>query len=338
VKLKRYAGNPILSPNQANEWESLATTNPGAWYDEASGKVVLLYRAAGPDPQHRIYFGLATSCDGYHFERAADRPVFGPSADGFDAGCVEDPRIIKLGEYYYITYAARAYPPGQYWLAEGNRAYRPPDFPAEFPRVLRQNDTSTGLAITKDFRTYIRAGRITDPMVDDRDVILFPEKVGGRFAMLHRPMTWVGTAYGAEFPAMWISFGDDLLSFKDARLLATAKYPWEHKIGGNTPPIRTPYGWLTLYHAVGPDMHYRLGALLLDLQDPSCILNRTPDWLIQPEEWYEIEGYYRGVIFPCGSIVRDDTLFVYYGGADKYVGLATCSLSELIAYLRTCPG
>ena len=88
---------------------------------------------------------------------------------------------------------------------------------------------------------------------------------------------------------------------------------------------------------MGPDLHYRLGALLLDLENPARVLHHTPDWLIQPEEDYELEGYYNGVIFACGKVVIDGTLFVYYGGADKYVGLATCDLSELLGYLLACP-
>jgi predicted GH43/DUF377 family glycosyl hydrolase len=150
-------------------------------------------------------------------------------------------------------------------------------------------------------------------------------------------MTWVGEEYGTNHPAMWISTGDDLLNFQNSQILAKAKYDWERKIGGNTPPIRTEHGWLTLYHAVGSDNHYRLGAMLLGLEDPTKLLHRTPDWLIQPEEYYELEGYYNGVIFPCGKVVIDGTLLVYYGGADKYVGLATCHLQTLLDYLLSCP-
>ena len=95
-------------------------------------------------------------------------------------------------------------------------------------------------------------------------------------------------------------------------------------------PLRTPAGWLTLYHAVGADGHYRLGALLLDLDDPSQVIGRSRDWLMQPEEWYELEGYYPGVCFPCGKVLIGDTLYIYYGGADKYIGLATCKLQELL--------
>ncbi len=108
-------------------------------------------------------------------------------------------------------------------------------------------------------------------------------------------------------------------------------------MGINTPPIKTPHGWLTIYHAVGPDKFYRLGALLLDLDDPGKVLHRTPDWLMQPEKDYEIEGFYRGVCFPCGAVVKDGTLFVYYGGADKCCAVATCDFGRLLDHLRACP-
>jgi predicted GH43/DUF377 family glycosyl hydrolase len=338
MKLIRYKGNPILSPNPANEWESMVTTNPGAWYDEEKREVILVYRAAGFDPEHRIYFGLATSGDGYNFKRVSDEPVFGPSVDGFDAGCVEDPRIVKMGDYYYITYAARPFPPGEYWLPDDQKRYQPPVLPDEAPYAIRSNSTATGLLITKDFKSFVRAGRITNPMSDDRDVILFPEKINGRFYMMHRPMNWIGPKYGTDYPAMWISSSTDLLNWEDSKLLATGKYEWEQgKIGGNTPPLRTKAGWLTIYHAVGADKHYRLGAMLLDLEDPSKVLYRTADWILQPEEKYELEGYYNGVVFPCGNVIIDGTLFVYYGGADKYVGIATCPLDDLIKYMMSCP-
>ncbi len=339
MKLQRYIGNPILSPNPKNAWESLVTTNPGAWYDEKEGLVWMLYRAAGNDSEHRIHFGLAMSQDGMNFERLSDQPVFSPSLDGPDAGCVEDPRIIKIGDWYYVTYAARPFPPGQYWLAPENRAHKLAELPGEFPWMLRENSTWTGLALTQDFRTWLRAGRLTDPRVDDRDVILFPEKINGRFWMLHRPMNWVGPEYGTDYPAMWISSSDDLLSWSESKLLAKAEFGWENqKIGGNTPPIRTEKGWLTLYHAVGTDHHYRLGALLLDLENPAIIRARSSDWLLQPEEWYETDGPYPGVCFPCGKVVIDGTLFVYYGGADKYIGLAMCNLEELLTSMFGCTG
>jgi len=334
MKLQRYDGNPILSPNPRNEWESLVTTNPGAWYDADTDEVFLLYRAAGPDPEHRIYLGLARSYDGYAFERASDEPVFGPSPDGFDAGCVEDPRVVKMDDTFFITYACRAFPPGQYWLPD--RSYAPPRWPASCPAMLRENLTTSGLAITRDFKSFLRAGRVTDPRVDNRDVMLFPEKIKGKYWLIHRPAL-AGAAYGLEHPGIWISSSDDLLGFDGGRLLARGERDWETKIGGNTPPLRTPHGWLTIYHAHGVDRQYRLGAMLIARDDPTRITHRTRDWLMQPEKDYETQGYYNGVVFPCGKIVKNGTLFVYYGGADKFVGVATCAMEELIDYLLTCP-
>jgi predicted GH43/DUF377 family glycosyl hydrolase len=335
-RLERYSGNPILSPNPAHEWESRVTTNPGVWYDPEPGVVSMLYRAGGNDREHRIYLGLATSKDGYRFERAGTEPAFGPSLDGFDAGCVEDPRIVKFGEWYYVTYACRPYPPGEYWLPKDCPRWAEPARPADFPWALRENSTSTGLALTKDFKTWKRAGRITNPLVDDRDVILFPEKIGGRYVRLHRPTEWSGPGYPTQYPAIWISFSEDLLDWRDSRLLAKAVQPWEGwKVGANTPPIRTEDGWLTLYHAVGADDRYRLGAMLLDEDEPWRVVGRSTAAMLEPEKEYEIEGYYSGCVFPCGKALIGDTLFVYYGAADKYVALATCSLKELLTDLKS---
>lgn len=332
MKLQKFSGNPIISPNPNNKWESFVTTNPGAYYDEKSETVYLLYRAADSDVEHKIYFGLATSKDGYNFTRVSEKPVFGPSENGFDAGCVEDPRIIKMGDYFYITYAARPFPPGQYWLQKGNSAYKPENPPAEFPHMLKENTTITGLTITKDFKTFIRCGRITSPIVDDRDVIFFPEKINGKFYMIHRPKEWVGSEYGSDHPCIWITDGVDMMdmNIKSSKKLMMSQEPWEDKLGANTPPIKTEHGWLLLYHGVGKDLYYRLGAALLDLNDPTKVLCRTKDWIMEPDQKYETKGLYNGVVFPCGAVVIKNTLFVYYGGADVYTGVATCNLNDII--------
>jgi predicted GH43/DUF377 family glycosyl hydrolase len=338
MKLQRYPGNPILSPHPDHPWEDLAVFNPAAWYDAARGEVLLLYRAAESHPEYKCYFGLAKSRDGYHFERCSDEPVLRPSGEGFDGATIQDPRMVKIGDWYYVTYACRHYPFGQFWVPEVRERYVTPACPPEFPRYLRTNATLTGLLLTQDFRHWIRAGWLTDPLLDDRDVILFPEKVGGRWVLFHRPLEWVGERLGTDQACAWIAFADDLMGFRQSRLLIKNRYPWEvNKLGINTPPIRTPQGWFTLYHAVGADRFYRLGALLLDLEDPSRVLHRTADWLMQPETDYEIEGFYRGVCFPCGAVVIDRTLFVYYGAGDQYCALATCDFAALIDHLCRCP-
>jgi predicted GH43/DUF377 family glycosyl hydrolase len=338
MKLQRYAQNPVLRPNPANAWEALVSTNPGAWYEEETGQVILIYRAAGCDYEHRISLGLATSSNGYDFTRVSDAPFFSTSVEGhWDAGSVEDARVVKFGNWYFITYAAVPVLPGQYWLNAGGR-FQLPEQNDAFPIGLRNNWTRTGLLITKDFRQVLRAGYLSDPTVDDRDVIIFPEKVGGKFVTLHRPMQWCGPGYPCAEPAIWIAFSDDLLQHKELRLLAQSVYPWEaSKIGGAAPPLKTPDGWLMLYHAVGADNRYRVGAMLLDLADPTCVLARTPEPIYEPAAWYETDGIYQGIAFPCGNVVIDGTLFVYYGGADQYCGVATCALADLLAHLRACP-
>ena len=184
MKLTRSEHNPVLAPNPDLPWENLVTCNPGVWYEQ--GVFYMLYRAAGDDPEHVIRIGLATSRDGVHFMRASEAPVFGPSSEGPDSGAIEDPRIVKFGDEFYITYAFRPCPPGQYWRFAHDEVLRPAV--DEFaPTFLRENLANTGLATTCDFKTFRRLGRITNSRLDDRDVILFPEKIGGKYVMMHRP-------------------------------------------------------------------------------------------------------------------------------------------------------
>jgi predicted GH43/DUF377 family glycosyl hydrolase len=340
MKLTKHENNPILSPLESSEWQSLVVTNPACIYDEERQKFIMLYRAAGKDIEHRVYLGLAESDNGIDFTRVSEEPVFGPSFDAYDAGCVEDPRMMKIGDWYYVTYASRPYAPGQYWLMDGN-PYKPEDRPDDFPVKYRESLTTTSLAVTKDFKKWYRCGPLTDPRYDDRDVYFFPEKVNGKWWMIHRPMEWCGEGYPCEHPGMWINSSDDLLHWDSntSKFLAGAEYDWEQKIGGNTPPIKTEHGWMTIYHAKGEDGYYRLGALLLDLENPAKVTHRSRDWFLEPEFSYETEGCYDmgGVCFPCGAVVKDGTLFVYYGGADMYVGVATGNMDDFMAYLLSCP-
>ena len=163
MHLKKHENNPILSPNPNHDWENEVTTNPTAWYDEKDKEVKLLYRCLGKESTHVTRIALATSKDGYNFERF-DEPVFCPRQEGFDTGVVEDPRMVKIGDWYYITYASVPFAPGKYWENGGNR-YICKDLPDEFPSYMRENATVTGLAATRDFEKFYRFGRITNTLV-----------------------------------------------------------------------------------------------------------------------------------------------------------------------------
>jgi predicted GH43/DUF377 family glycosyl hydrolase len=336
VKLERYAGNPILSPRPDSDWENICATNPGAW--EEAGKVYLLYRG-GPDTDaHPIYFGLAESDDGFNFKRVQAQPVFGPCPGSFDGGCVEDPRIVKFDGTFFVTYAARMFPPAAYWKKTFPLNAYNPSLPAEAPAAARDNLTRSALAMTRDFQTWYRMGPITPASVDDRDAMIFPGKVGGRFALLHRPVSWIGPAYGCAKPSIWLSLSDDLLVWKDDHLLAQPYFAWESaKVGGGAPPLRTDRGWLVLYHGVDGRQVYRVGAMMLDLDDPRRVLARTPEPILEPELPYEKVGLVPNVVFPCGNVVIGDRLFVYYGGADTCCCVATIGLCELVEHVMRHP-
>ena len=330
MKLNKYEGNPILSPND-NDWECRCVLNPGVVYDEENKKFIMLYRAAGNDEAHIIRCGLAESKDGIHFERMSDKPVLESSRNEMDGGCIEDPRIVKMDGLYYVVYASRAYAPGQYWVPGAACPYITKDelYDKNLPYLARTNETASYLAVTKDFRNYKRLGRITHTKADNRDVIIFPEKVNGKYVILSRPK--YPATEQVKMPSIWISFVDDLLDYYEAKLLITGQEWWEtSRIGAGTPPIKTEKGWFMLYHGVDDKGFYRIGALLMDLEDPSKIIARTKNYIMEPEYEYETSGLYNGCVFPTGTVVLDDTLYVYYGTADKHIGLATACFSELV--------
>ncbi|MDD3034281.1 MAG: glycosidase, partial [Bacteroidales bacterium] len=232
-----------------------------------------------------------------------------------------------------VTYAFRPFPPGQYWRFAHDEVLTR-DMGDNAPDFLKRNIANSALAITKDFKKWRRLGRITQSHLDDRDVILFPEKINGKYAMLHRPKEWVGEGFGPKYPAVWIRFSNDLLNWDEPSqvLIEGIEGSWEEKVGGSTPPIKTDKGWFVLYHGVenGGKGYYRVGAMMLDLNDPTKVIARTRNFLMEPEHYYEIEGFYKGCVFPTGNVVKDGILYVYYGGADKYVGVATADFNELV--------
>ena len=205
--------------------------------------------------------------------------------------------------------------------------------PKEGPNFLKWNNSVTYLAITQDFKTYKKLGRITDSREDDRDVFIFPEAINGNYYRFSRPL-YNYKDYGLDTPGILIAKSGDLMEWRNPIVFAKAVEPWEDlKIGGSCPPLKTDRGWLFIYHGVSSkDKLYRVGAMLLDLNDPTKILHRTKNPILEPKK--EEGSMYSGCVFPTGNVIKDGILYVYYGINDKYVGLATADLNDFLDELE----
>ena len=300
----RFSGNPII---QASDFPYMmnAVLNPGA--TTLDGKTLLLLRVE--DRTGLSSLAVATSDDGLTGWEIDRERFLEPLLDGFEEHWgIEDPRITKVGQEYYVVYTG---------------------YSKAGPLVC--------LAKTADFVSGERCGVLQPP--EDKDAALFPETFGGRWALIHRPATAMA-GMGAH---VWISFSPDLKHWGDSRVLLPAREGgwWDAgKVGLGPPPLRTTMGWLVCYHGVRTTVSgslYRVGLALLDLDDPSVVLGRGNEWVLGPREPYERQGDVPGVVFPCGWVLRDDgdTLHMYYGAADSVVAVAEASLSELLNHLGT---
>jgi predicted GH43/DUF377 family glycosyl hydrolase len=348
--LKRYEKNPILRPVPGSWWEGCQTRNPSAILHD--GKVYMFYTATGDiKHEHTIYLGLAVSSDGYNFARVSDLPYISPDPemfDGFDAGGVEDSRIVKIGDTFYMTYMARAI--GYVAFERGKRVQSPPSNGGTWTKNFRRG----GLLCSKDLKTWERKGPLTPDNIFEANVCLFPEKINGRFVLLHRPSADI--PFASAKAGMSIAFSDNLKDWVEDKPLLQAHGGWEEKVGGSAPPIKTDKGWLTLYHGVEYTIpgredekewyspyfahgnhFYRTGVMLLDLKDPSKIIARCPSPILEPEECYEKWGTVFNVVFPCGMVDMNGTLFIYYGGADTVCNVATVGLNELLDFVLQFP-
>lgn len=333
VTFRRCPQNPIVRPG-LYEWRRAAVFNPGVIFDD--GRFFLYERAAGSLRPFHCFIGMLESEDGIHFRHVKDQPVFTPAMAGSPYGSVQDPRVVKIDDTYYMTYAYRPYAYNYNPTGLGVPESSLPEYPG-FSGKPEDTQTRSGIAVSKDRVNWEHLCWPTPVELDDRDVILFPEKINGRFALLRRPLQFVGPDCGTDRPGIWICFSEDLQAWTEPELLIKPESDWEGgRIGGSTPPIRTDQGWLVLYHGV-ENQHpptqrviYRLGAMMLDLNDPRKVIARTRHFIMEPDTYYETFGLYiPNVIFPTGNVVKDGLLHIYYGVCDTAIALATVPLGEL---------
>ncbi len=324
MKLTRYKNNPILKPEDFKSWKVGSVFNCGVTELE-NGNVGLLYRAvpagykknkSGDGYNNYISsIGYAESKNGLDFA-INEIPVI-KNQDKWDMYGSEDPRITKFKDHegikYLITYTA---------LSE-------PAFSGLGDRVA--------VAETVDFVKFNKNG-VVIPGINDKDAVFFPERINGKIALLHRIPPDIQIVYFEDFEQMnnpKENYWKDYYSKREMHTILERKFDWEFsKIGAGPPPVRTKDGWLLIYHGVCRDSIYRAGIVLLDLEDPSKEICRSPVPILEPETDYEKYGDVNNVVFPEGAIIRGDELFVYYGAGDRVCGLAMAKVNDILEYLK----
>jgi len=295
--VKRFPNNPILSPMDIPY--PVATVH-NAGVTTYGDEYIMLFRSHKMNG--RSILGLARSKDGFHWV-PDQKPFMEPATGGifarYEEFGIEDPRITFFENEYLITYSAYS-----------------------------RHGVRVALAKTRDWKTIERFSLITE--ADYRNVVIFPEKFNGLYARLDRPHSEISPW------SLWISYSPDLRYWGDAELIMRpVQYHWDQmKIGPGAPPIKTDKGWLNIYHGVYPTMDgsvYRLGVALHDLKNPAKIIGVGDDWILQPEESYELIGYVHNVVFTCGAVAENDgTVKIYWGAADNVMCGGTANIYELV--------
>jgi predicted GH43/DUF377 family glycosyl hydrolase len=293
----RYQKNPILTRDDV---PYPVSTVHNAGVVKHNGLYIMLFRAHRHDG--RSIIGRADSRDGFTFT-VHPKPFLTPATDSifaeYEAFGVEDLRICPCEDDYLLTYSAYS-----------------------------RHGVRIALARTRNFEDVERVALITP--ADLRNVVIFPEKFGGRYARLDRPHSEISPW------SIWISYSPDLIHWGDARvIMKPVPYHWdEMKIGPGAPPFKTEHGWLHIYHGVFQTMAgavYRLGVALHDLDDPAKIIGVSDQWILQPEEPWEVSGYVPNVVFTCGAVPEGDgSVKIYWGAADTVMCVGTAAIADLV--------
>jgi predicted GH43/DUF377 family glycosyl hydrolase len=289
----RFKGNPILEPIEDHPWESKYVFNPAMIMID--NKIHIFYRAMGEDNISRI--GYASTRDGYTVDERLEYPVFEPANSLEKFGC-EDPRLTPFNGWCAMTYTAYG------------DIYQIGITTISWDRILNKK--------------WNWGKRIYPfPNIRNKNAVIFPKKIQDNFILLHRIE-----------PDICLAYSPDLERWTDSgTVMKPRPNSWDSwKIGAAAPPIELDDGWLLIYHGVDSDRIYRLGAVILDKNDPKKVLFRTQGPILEPIEDYELRGLVPNVVFSCGSVLRGDELIVSYGAADKVIGIATLNLHEIYNY------
>lgn len=349
MKITRFEQNPLITPNDVKPYhegyEVIGAFNAGV--AKCNGEILLLLRVAErpvskdnkvfapvfdnetkqmnlatydlDDPNYNFedprlirsverldgfehltsvsYIRIARSSDGIHFT-IDEEPFLYPYDEYTEMGC-EDARVTQIGEEFVVTYTA-----------------------------VSEKGVGVHAVKTKDFKEKEFLGMVFAP--ENKDVLVFPEKINGLYYALHRPV--LKSLGGLN---IWLAESPDLMHWGNHHyLLGTRENQWdEQRIGGGLAPIKTDKGWLIIYHGANHQSRYCMGAALLDLNEPSIVLKRSVEPIMEPDAEYEQKGFFGHVVFGCGAIVEDDLITMYYGVSDTSMAGCTMSISEILEKL-----
>ncbi len=331
IKLKRYGENPIISPGKF-PWNKRAVFNPTAILDNQEN-INIFYRAISTKEYSENNFGtdyvsvigLAISKNGFDVDQEFDEPVLKPEFF-FESAGIEDPRIVEIDGKYIITYTGLSF---EYQDKEKNKQIYKKYKKLENEKENYSNYDEINkdkrfirvcLATSNDLRNFEKKGVIL-PNESNKNAFLFPKKINGKYVMIHR-----------RHPNIWISFSDDLIHWNNNKeIIKIKENSWkEIKVGGSCPPLKTELGWILFFHGVDKNRVYRIGVVLLDENDPTKVIKELDYFVFEPKEEYEKIGDVNNVVFPCGIVEKSGNLLLYYGGADKYVGVAYIDKKEFL--------
>jgi predicted GH43/DUF377 family glycosyl hydrolase/nucleoside-diphosphate-sugar epimerase len=320
--LIRTSHNPILKPDTGHAWETSAVFNSGAIY--LDNKIHFIYRAITSDGES--VFGYASSSNGLNIDERLNKPVylskesteiealdlelpsgFSYQSGNSSSGC-EDPRLTQVGDTVYMTYTG---------------------FDSRHPPCVELTSISVADFLKKQWN-WKKPIRISPPNEMHKNWVIFPEKINGLYAVLH-----------SLTPHILIEYLDTLnhhsFTIKSCYQPTEKTTRWDNWIRGvGPPPIKTHEGWLILYHAMdcNDPNKYKIGAMLLDLLNPTKVLYRTNYPILEPHAVYENEGYKSGVVYACGAVVINKLLMVYYGAADTVLCVASINLETLLYNIK----
>jgi predicted GH43/DUF377 family glycosyl hydrolase len=290
--LVRYKRNPIIEPVEDHPWESRYVFNTAMIH--LGERIHYFYRAMGEDKISRL--GYASSYDGCQIDVRLSSPVFEPSGSLEKFGC-EDPRLTRLGDRYMMTYTA-------------------------YGDIFQVGITSISPEDIMEMTWAWGERWYPFPNIWNKNAVIFPQMIRGRYVMLHR-----------HEPNICIAHSKDLRNWIHSDIVMRPRPDrWDSlKIGSAGPPMEVKEGWLLIYHGVDYGRTYRLGAVILDKDDPGKVIGRTEEPILEPKEEYERVGQVPNVVFSCGSVILNEKLLISYGAADTVISIAHYNLDDILA-------